>query len=104
MKALSRARTHSTSRARRALGGVGRDLKHQDRHAIPVLLRPRLYLSGLSKNAQQEIGRTRRLDLSGPVRLYEATNVLGESTHDARVHGEAWLAKMAANSSRPASA
>jgi SulP family sulfate permease len=57
----------------------------------------RLYLSGLSKNGHDEIERTKRLDLSGPVRLFDATNVLGESTHDARVHGEAWLAKAAGN-------
>jgi hypothetical protein len=50
-------------------------------------------LSGLTKNGHDEIERTRRLDLSGPVRLFDATNVLGESTHDARIHGEAWLAK-----------
>jgi SulP family sulfate permease len=53
----------------------------------------RLYLSGLSEDAHDEIGRTRKLDLKGPVRLFKATGVLGESTHDARIHGEAWLAK-----------
>jgi SulP family sulfate permease len=51
----------------------------------------RLYPSGVADNAYDQIVRTGKLRLSGPVRVYEATPVLGESTRDARADDEAWL-------------
>jgi SulP family sulfate permease len=51
----------------------------------------RLYLTGVTGNAYDQIVRTGKLRLSGPVRVYEATPVLGESTREARTDAEAWL-------------
>ena len=52
----------------------------------------RLYLSGISAGAYQQIVRTGKLGLDGAVRVYQATPVLGESTRTARTDAEAWLA------------
>jgi SulP family sulfate permease len=51
----------------------------------------RLYLTGVTENAYDQIVRTGKMRLSGPVRVYEATPVLGESTREARRDAEAWL-------------
>ena len=51
----------------------------------------RLYLSGLHPNALHELANWQRLDLKGPVRAFEVTPVLGESTRAAREDAEAWL-------------
>jgi SulP family sulfate permease len=51
----------------------------------------RLYLSGLSKQAHREVTAMAKLSLSGPVRAYEVTPILGESTRQARADAEAWL-------------
>jgi SulP family sulfate permease len=51
----------------------------------------RLYLTGVTENAYEQIVRTGKLRLSGPVRVYEATPVIGESTREARRDAEAWL-------------
>jgi SulP family sulfate permease len=51
----------------------------------------RLYLSGVGKEAYDQIVRTGKLRLTGPVRAYESTPVLGESTREARADAEAWL-------------
>ena len=37
------------------------------------------------------MARTKRLDLTGPVRVFEATEVVGESTSEAYDSAEAWL-------------
>lgn len=51
----------------------------------------RLYLTGLSERAHKEAVRMAKLRLSGPVRTYEVTPVLWESTRAARAHAQAWL-------------
>ncbi|MDQ3930816.1 MAG: SulP family inorganic anion transporter, partial [Chloroflexota bacterium] len=43
----------------------------------------RLYLTGMSEGAYEQIVRTGKLRLSGPVRAYEATPILGQSTREA---------------------
>lgn len=52
----------------------------------------RLYLSGIDPSAHEQVIRTGKLRLAGPVRLYEATPVLGESTRTALSDAEGWLA------------
>lgn len=54
----------------------------------------RLYLSGLSSNALRELAHSQRLDLQGPVRAFEVTPIVGESTRAARADAEAWLVEM----------
>jgi SulP family sulfate permease len=51
----------------------------------------RLYLSGLSPGAWRELAGSRKLDLAGPVRVFQVTSVVGESTRAARADAEAWL-------------
>lgn len=51
----------------------------------------RLYLSGISNSVYDQIVRTGRLRLSGPVRVYEATPVRGESTNEAYRDAQTWL-------------
>ncbi len=50
-----------------------------------------LYLTGLSERAYEQVVRTGRLHLSGPVRVYQATPVLGQSTREAYADAQAWL-------------
>lgn len=52
----------------------------------------RLYLTGLNHQAYDQVIRTRKLRLSGPVRIYEATPVVWESTRMALTDAETWLA------------
>jgi SulP family sulfate permease len=52
----------------------------------------RLYLSGIDHRAREQAARTGKLDFSGPVRLYEATPVIGQSTRAALADAEGWLA------------
>jgi SulP family sulfate permease len=51
----------------------------------------RLYLSGISEGAYDQIVRTGKLRLTGPVRAYEATPIVGESTHEAVADARTWL-------------
>jgi len=51
----------------------------------------RVYLSGIGEHAYEQLVRTGKLRLDGPVRVHEATPVLGESTRDALADAEAWL-------------
>ena len=51
----------------------------------------RLYLSGVDPELLERMARTKRLDLTGPVRVFEATEVVGESTSEAYDSAEAWL-------------
>ncbi len=51
----------------------------------------RLYLSGLEKDLTEQLRHTGHLD--GPVRAFEATPVVGESTQAAYQAAEAWLVK-----------
>ena len=51
----------------------------------------RLYLTGISEEAYDQIVRTKKLRLTGPVRAYEATPVRGESTEEAYADAKSWL-------------
>lgn len=51
----------------------------------------RLYLTGLDEGVHEQIVRTGKLRLTGPVRAYEATLILGESTRRALADARAWL-------------
>jgi sulfate permease, SulP family len=51
----------------------------------------RLYLSGVDPALVEQIARTGRVAVTGPVRVYEATDVVGESTLGAYHAAEAWL-------------
>lgn len=53
----------------------------------------RLYLSGLSEQAYDQLAGQGKLRLTGPVRAYEATNVIGESTDEAVAEARAWLVR-----------
>jgi SulP family sulfate permease len=51
----------------------------------------RLYLSGLDPSLTEQLRRTGHVD--GPVRAFEATPIVGESTRAAYLDAEAWLVK-----------
>lgn len=51
----------------------------------------RLYLAGVRPEVREQIGRTNRLDLNGPVTILEATAARGESTLQAIAESRAWL-------------
>ncbi|NGN62635.1 SulP family inorganic anion transporter [Streptomyces sp. A7024] len=50
----------------------------------------RLYLSGLDGDMAELLRRTGRLDVAGPIRTFEATDKVGESTWAAYAAAEAW--------------
>ncbi|MEO8285310.1 MAG: SulP family inorganic anion transporter [Chloroflexota bacterium] len=56
-----------------------------------------LYLTGISNGAYDQIVRTHKLRMSGPVRVYEATHIVGQSTQTAYGDAQAWLVESAAN-------
>lgn len=56
----------------------------------------RLYLSGISKPALDRVLGNGRFRLSGPMRVYEATPIVGESTEKALEEAEAWLVDLKA--------
>jgi SulP family sulfate permease len=51
----------------------------------------RLYITGISENAYDQMARTGTLSLSGPVRAYQATPIVGESTREAYADAQTWL-------------
>jgi len=51
----------------------------------------RLYLSGLDPSVTEQLRRTGHVE--GPVRAFEATPVVGESTRAAYLDAEAWLVR-----------
>jgi SulP family sulfate permease len=51
----------------------------------------RLYLTGIGEGAYEQMVRTGKLRLTGPVRAYEATSVRGQSTQEAHADAETWL-------------
>jgi SulP family sulfate permease len=53
----------------------------------------RLYMSGLSPEARDQIARSEKLSLNGPVRLFEATSIRGDSTRLALEQAEAWIVR-----------
>jgi SulP family sulfate permease len=50
----------------------------------------RLYLSGVDEAVYGQIEKSHQLDLSGPVTVFMATKVQGESSHRAYVDATAW--------------
>jgi SulP family sulfate permease len=61
----------------------------------------RLYLTGISEGAYEQIARTGKLSLSGPVRAYEATPIVGESTREAYADAQTWLADVSGEADEP---
>lgn len=57
----------------------------------------RLYLTGVDREAYRQVIRSSKLRLNGPVRAYEVTPVLGESTSQAVAHARAWLVELERN-------
>lgn len=51
----------------------------------------RLYLTGLSEGAYNHVVGEGKLRLSGPVRAYEATPIVGQSTREALADAQTWL-------------
>jgi SulP family sulfate permease len=51
----------------------------------------KLYLTGISQRVHDQLVRTGKLRLSGPVRVYGATPVRGESTRQAVEDARTWL-------------
>lgn len=51
----------------------------------------RLYLSGVDPALLHRISRAGRVDVAGPVRVFEATDVIGQSTLAAFHAAEGWL-------------
>lgn len=58
----------------------------------------RLYLTGISEGAYEQVVRTGKLRLTGPVRIYEATPVRGQSTQEALADARTWLVGKSAES------
>jgi SulP family sulfate permease len=50
----------------------------------------RLYLSGVEEDIHQQLLHSHKLDLSGPVTIYPATNFVGESSQRAYADAIAW--------------
>ncbi|MEP7214425.1 MAG: SulP family inorganic anion transporter [Acidobacteriota bacterium] len=61
----------------------------------------RLYLTGIGQGAYDQIVRTGKLQLTGPVRVYEATSVRGESTEEAHADAQTWLVGRNADAPSP---
>ena len=53
----------------------------------------RLYLSGVDPDVLADMRRAGRVRADGPVRTYQATEVLGESSRLAIEDAEAWLVR-----------
>ncbi len=51
----------------------------------------RLYLTGMSEGAREQVVRTGKLGLSGPVQAYDATPVIWQSTRKAVADARTWL-------------
>jgi SulP family sulfate permease len=51
----------------------------------------RLYLTGLAPSVRDEIARSGKLDLAGPVRAYEQQRFVGQSTGEAVADANQWL-------------
>jgi SulP family sulfate permease len=51
----------------------------------------RLYLTGLTARVHEQVVSTGKLRLSGPVQVYDATPIRGESTRQAVEDARAWL-------------
>jgi sulfate permease, SulP family len=51
----------------------------------------RLYVTGVSEKTYDQMVRHGRLRLNGPVRAYEVTPIVGQSTREAHADAQAWL-------------
>lgn len=51
----------------------------------------RLYLAGIGRHAEEHLIETGKFRRSGPLRVYDATSIVGESTRQAREDAEDWL-------------
>ena len=60
----------------------------------------RLYLTGLTEEAYQQVIRTGKFRPSGSVRIYEATSIRGHSTNRAYSDAESWLVGKSAEDAR----
>jgi SulP family sulfate permease len=60
----------------------------------------RLYLSGISQQAYDQVVASGKLRLTGPVRAYEATSIVGESTREASADARDWLRRVIPEDSR----
>jgi sulfate permease, SulP family len=60
----------------------------------------RLYLTGVSHDAHQQIVRSHKLRLHGPVRAHEATPFVWQSTRAGVAEAETWLATSGADDAR----
>ncbi len=77
-------------RGRRTVGATLVDVLSQYAEALERA-GGRLYLAGLSRRAHAQVMASGKLRLSGPVRAYEVTPIVGESTHAAVEDAQAWL-------------
>jgi SulP family sulfate permease len=59
----------------------------------------RLYLTGISEVAYDQLVRTGKLRLTGAVRAYEATPIRGQSTQEAVADARTWLVGKPADAS-----
>ena len=53
----------------------------------------RLYLTGVDETAYDQAVQSGKLSLTGPVRAYEVTPIIGESTREAYSDAQAWLVR-----------
>ena len=60
----------------------------------------RLYLTGLSEEASAQMARTGKLREAGPVRAYEATPIVGQSTRKAIGDAQTWLVGSSTDAAR----
>ena len=60
----------------------------------------RLYLTGISEGAREQVVRTGKFSPTGPVQAYDATSVIWESTREAVADARTWLVSKSEDSSR----
>lgn len=60
----------------------------------------RLYLTGVNRHVYDQITDSDKLLLTGPVRAYEVTPIVGESTSEAYADAQAWLVRQGAREAR----
>jgi len=78
-------------RGRRALGATLIEVLSHYANDLDAV-NGRLYLTGISHEAHEQVVRSGKLRLAGPVRAHEATPIIWESTRAARADADAWLA------------
>jgi len=77
---------HRVERLREEAERVGLD-------AVLVTSPPSIfYLTGLDPEVLAQVQRNRTVESAGDVRLFVATDVIGEASLEAYRHAEAWLA------------